>query len=765
LLTVAAGMTACDTTMQSLSSKTTQQQKSNVRISVTPDGASIMSGSQLQLSALVQDTSNTAVSWSASAGTISRSGLYSAPSVQGAQTVMVVATSVASPSSHASTTISVTPKVALTIAAQQLPNAFSGLSYSAALSAAGGVAPYQWSISSGVLPHGLQFNRSGVISGSATQIGTFQFTVGLKDTAAAQAAHAFSLTVWPNSTGNFDGPAELPRVYLHTALADTPAAGKTIQVNAGGNLQSALNSASCGDTIELQAGTTFSGTFKLPQKNCDDSHWIILRTGTPDSELPPEGTRITPCYAGVASLPGRPDFHCALPHNALAKIAFVGTGGSGPISFAAGANHYRVLGLEITRVTSDASVSNLASPENRSPADHIIFDRVWMHGTAQSETTRGLYLAGTTYISVIDSYFSDFHCVAITGACSDAQAIGGGLGDIAGGPYKIVNNFLEASGQSILFGGGGATTTPADIEIRHNHMYKPMIWKPDQPGFVGGISGKPFIVKNLFELKNAERVLFEGNILENVWSGFSQQGFAILITPKNPNTCPTCKVQDITLRYNWVAHMGGAMQIANVASDTGALATAGERYSIHDLLFDDIDQGKYGGFGMLAMIISNAPKLRDVWLDHITAFPSRTLLNIGGRAGETKIAGFVFRNSIVGAGESQITSTGGGATNCASLQPQASAIVANCFQDPNFTNNVIVGAQGPWPSHNSSPGRYSDVGFVNFNNGNGGDYHLCQGPKQPDSCKGRSKYLKAGTDGKDPGANIDAIEAAIAGVR
>jgi hypothetical protein len=54
------------------------------------------------------------------------------------------------------------------------------------------------------------------------------------------------------------------------------------------------------------------------------------------------------------------------------------------------------------------------------------------------------------------------------------------------------------------------------------------------------------------------------------------------------------------------------------------------------------------------------------------------------------------------------------------------------------------------------------VGFVNFNNGNGGDYRLCKA-KEPPSCKGPSKYLKAGTDGKDLGADIDAIATATAG--
>jgi hypothetical protein len=294
-----------------------------------------------------------------------------------------------------------------------------------------------------------------------------------------------------------------------------------------------------------------------------------------------------------------------------------------------------------------------------------------------------------------------------------------------------------------------------------------MIWKPDQPGFAGGSSGKPFIVKNSFELKNAQRVLLEGNILENVWGGFSQQGFAIVLTPKNqsPNVCPVCRVQDITLRYNRVAHTGGGIQIANVLSDTKGASTAGERYSIHDMLFEDIDQRKYGGFGMFALIMSMTPKLRDISIVHITAFAPKVLFGLGGTAGEPKVAGFVFRNSIVGAGERQLTSTGGGPINCAGQQPHPLAMVASCFQDAAFTNNVIVGARGAWPAHNATPGQFADVGFVNFNNGNGGDYRLCRGPRQPDPCQRASKYLKTGADGKDPGADMDAIEGATAGVR
>ena len=39
--------------------------------------------------------------------------------------------------------------------------------------------------------------------------------------------------------------------------------GKMISVNAGGNLQTAIDQANPGDVIELQAGATFTGNFTL----------------------------------------------------------------------------------------------------------------------------------------------------------------------------------------------------------------------------------------------------------------------------------------------------------------------------------------------------------------------------------------------------------------------------------------------------------------------------------------------------------------------
>lgn len=568
-----------------------------------------------------------------------------------------------------------------------------------------------------------------------------------------------------NANSHFDGPAELPRVYIDSSLSATPAPGKTVLVHAGENPSQVVERASCGDTIELQAGATFD-KLALPAKQCDDSHWVIIRTSAPDSKLPPEGTRLTPCYAGVASLPSRPAFRCSSTENVLAKIEFNGRGGSGPVILESGANHYRLIGLEVTRAQSSGPVYNLIGPA-KGTADHLIFDRMWIHGTPQNETVRGVMLAHVRYAAVVDSYFSDFHCVAKTGACVDSQAIAGGAGDDPMGPFKIVDNFLEAAAESIEFGGSEATVTPTDIEIRRNHMFKPMIWMKGQPGFIGGADGNPFIVKNLFELKNAQRVLFDGNILEYSWGGFSQTGFGILLTPKNQaigprNVCPSCIVTDVTIRNSRISHVGSGFQIANAISSNGGVAKDGGRYSIHDVVVDDINPDLYNGFGAFAQIsmtpgASNSPPLHDVRLDHVTAFPAKSVFIIGGPSSGPRMPSLSITNSIFFMGTDAIATTGGGAEkNCSarSRNRPAESVFRDCFSPFVFQHNLIIGGSGEWPKENKTPKNAAEVGFVSYKDGRGGDYRLSS----------TSKFKGAASDEKDAGADIDAITRATMGV-
>jgi len=738
-----------------------------VSVEISPASVTIASGANYQFLALVSNANTPAVTWKASGGAITSAGLFTAPKVNTSTTFHLVATSVADPTVTASAMVNVdkaapppTTATALSLTSTALPEATEGTPYAAGLQASGGTTPYFWRIS-GSLPSGFSFNaRQGAISGITSQSGAFAMIASVTDAAGHTASQKLTLSVSASSTGNFDGPAELPRAYVNSSLADTPAPGTVHFVSTPAALQSALNSAKCGDTISLTAGATFTGSFVFPGKACDDKHWIIVRTSADDSALPAEGRRLTPCYAGISSLPGRPALNCASTQNVLPKL-FMPTKGNGPIIFASGANHYRLMGLEITRAAGTGLVYALASIVNGGTANNLILDRVWMHGTAQDDTNRGFWLQGSTYVSVVDSSLTDFHCVSKTGGCTDSQTIAGGLGSGLMGPYKISGNFLEASGENILFGGGAATATPADIEISRNHFFKPLTWLRGQPGFVGGTDGNPFLVKNLLELKNAQRVLVESNIMEDSWGGFSQAGFGILITPKNQlatngsNVCPICQVTDVTIRNTTISHVGAGLQIANALAGTGA-PRDGQRYSIHDIVVDDIDGAKFDGPSELAQVSTSAgaPTLQNVTINHVTAFPSSHLFIVG--AFTTPMKNFVFTNSIVNAGTYPVWSTGGGLTNCAASNSPLTTLNA-CFTPYTFTSNAIISSttSAVWPSPNLLQASLSPVQFVNYNGGNGGDYHLLS----------TSPYKGKASDGKDPGADIDAVAAAIAGVR
>ena len=756
--------TGCQTMTSAAPASVGTTTATSMAIQVTPDSANLTSGSQLQFTALLKKTKDTAVRWSASAGTISTSGIFSAPPVSTPQTITVVAVG-SDPLSRGTATVLVAPAQKLEISTLSLPAAQSGAPYSSVLSAVGGKAPYQWAIQSGTLPSGLALNTiAGTISGSASEAGRFPFSVQVRDTSGNQVATALALTVAAVSNSNFDGPAELPRVYLQTSLAETPAPGKTTLVSTAADFQSALNSAICGDTIQLKAGATFSGAFVFPNKPCDSSHWVIVRTSSPDSSLPTEGNRITPCYAGVRSLPGRPALNCQSTQNVLARL-ILPNGPSGPVLFASGANHYRLIGLEITRAPGTGPISELVTPEPRASIDHIIIDRSWVHGTAQDETSRGVYFAGVTWGAVIDSFLTDFHCIARTGACTDSQAVVSGLGNLPSGLYKITNNFMEAAGENILFGGGEATVVPTDIEVRHNHLFKPLTWMQGQSGYVGGRDGNPFIVKNHFEIKNAQRVLFEGNIADYTWGGFSQQGYSLLLTPKNQagangsNVCPACLVADITIRYSKVSHTAAGMQIATVLSDNHGQASGGQRISVHDITFDDISSSTYQGDGAFILISNNwsSHVLQDVTINHVTGFgdPARPLALVGDHTDLPKISRLIVTNNILVG--SSVWSTGG-KTNCA-IHDIPIETLNTCFSSYTFSNNALIATSvkyppAKWPAGNFFPPNPEAVSFVSYQSANSGNYRLLPS----------SRYAHAGTDGKNLGADIDLLDAAIAGV-
>ena len=553
----------------------------------------------------------------------------------------------------------------------------------------------------------------------------------------------------PNFGAASDTVATLPTACFYTAMAATPSPGTVIGVSAGGNLQAAINSANCGDTITIQAGAVFSGTFTLPAKACDNQHWITIRTSAPNSSLPAEGTRLTPCYAGISSLPARPAYACTSAAKVMPQIL---AGGNQAFITASGANHYRLIGLEITHPAN----MPVAQPDTlvdisggTSLPHHVIVDRCWIHGLPTAFLKRGVKVDGS-YLAVIDSTITDVHAVGTA-----TQGIQSGTGI---GPLKLVNNFVEGGDSAIGFGGqSNPFGNPADVEIRRNHLFKPWSWQAGNSAYLG----YPFSAKVALESKNSNRVLIEANIMENTWGdqpgGPAQGGDGSIswLGPKNQSSsCPTCDVSDVTIRYNVVRHAGGGFYIFDSPSDTGAIALQASRYSIHDNQLDDISTSYSragSGNGILNRFLGSlqyAPP-SNVNVFHNTGFTTGTaVLSLNGTSAVPYV-GFSYSNNLESDGSY-------GILGCSGLL--GINVLSNCAPGYVWSTNVILGST-------SSLVNPSAVGFANYNNGNGGDYRLCQGPGVPAStCTAASPYVNAGSDGRDLGADIGTVKTMTAGV-
>ncbi|HVZ19897.1 MAG TPA: hypothetical protein VG871_02480 [Vicinamibacterales bacterium] len=251
------------------------------------------------------------------------------------------------------------------------------------------------------------------------------------------------------------------------------AQGATLTVCASGcqysGVQPAIDHAVGGDVILLRAGETFVGNITLRAKTTSNTSYITIRSDAPDSSLPPAGVRLIP--------PGKPGANVAagvLPR----LIGYGGDWKSTPVVRAEpGAHHYRLEFLDIDGVANVGYETlvrfgeNTSAQTSNSEAPYsLVLDRVYVHGHPTKGQKHGVVL-NSRYTDVLDSYISDIMGLA------DTQAIAGENG---AGPFRIVNNYLEATGENILFGGADPATpnlVPSDIDIRGNELEKPVSWQ------------------------------------------------------------------------------------------------------------------------------------------------------------------------------------------------------------------------------------------------------------------------------------------------
>ncbi|HKQ29735.1 MAG TPA: hypothetical protein VJS66_00475, partial [Burkholderiales bacterium] len=233
--------------------------------------------------------------------------------------------------------------------------------------------------------------------------------------------------------------------------------------------------------------------------------------------------------------------------------------------------------------------------------------------------------------TIINSHISDVKAVG-----QDSQAICGWNGP---GPYRIENNYLEGAGENVMFGGATPAIkdmVPADIEIRRNHFFKPLSWKIGEPGY----AGTPWTVKNLFELKNARRVLIAGNLFEHSWV-HGQDGFAILFTVRTEDDAvPWAVVEDVAFVNNVVRKSGSGINFIGIDDNSRRGDGRTRRVAIKNNLFDDIG-GKDWGAGRLFQLQNGT---QDIAIERNTGRQTEQIIWAGDAKPHSR---FLFANNAV----------------------------------------------------------------------------------------------------------------------
>ena len=471
--------------------------------------------------------------------------------------------------------------------------------------------------------------------------------------------------------------------------------GAILRVAAGQSLQAALNNARLGDTIVLQAGATFTGPFKLPNK--PGTGWIYV-VSSRLSYLPPPGTRVSP--ANAANMPK------ILAPNGLNALTTV-----------ANSHHFRFVGIELAPAPGTTLNYEVVAIGNfdTSPATlahHIVFDRCYVHGIPNSNDRRGIEMDGA-YVAVVDSYINGFQWAD---PVVDTQGL---WAFNTTGPLQIRNNYIEAATENVMFGGGDSRApalVPTSIEIRNNHFFKPLSL----------ISSTNYAVKNLLEFKAARRVWVAGNIFENNPLK-SQTGFALLITPRNLGKAPWTVTSDIAIVDNRFINVGCGFNVAGWDDLHKSLMTA--RILVRDNIVGVT--GLNGADGRAFQFIAGGS---DYTITHNTIINSATTPNSTIALADSKrgkISNLVFTNNLSTHTAYGFFGSGVG---------EGTRALNTFFTNWTFSGNALVARPaGYYPGGNFFPATVTSVRFVNYA---GGNYALA----------GNSPYSKAATDGTAIGA-------------
>jgi hypothetical protein len=241
-------------------------------------------------------------------------------------------------------------------------------------------------------------------------------------------------------------------------------------------------------------------------------------------------------------------------------------------------------------------------------------------------------------------------------------------------------------------------------------------------------------------LKNAQDVIIEGNVFENIWVA-DQTGYPIVFTPRDQGgKAPWTIVQRITFQYNVVRHAAGGVNI--LGTDDLAPSQRTNNITVRHNVFDDLNSATWGA-GSRPFMIGAGPDA--VTVDHntiISTDPQVVWLYGGTSTAPTAVTNAALTNNVAAHNTYGI----GGSNFGTGLT------VINAYLPGGIVSgNVLAGGSASrYPAGNYFPTVAAwQAGFVDYA---AGDYRLTAS----------SPYKNAATDGADLGADIAKVKAATA---
>lgn len=227
----------------------------------------------------------------------------------------------------------------LVLAPSTLPDGTRTVAYSNVLTASGGTAPYSYAVTAGALPGGLTLTTGGVLSGTPTATGSFNFSVTATD----------------SSTGT--GPYTAVRAYTMAVADAAPVASNSVHTVAYGSANNTV-------PLSLSGGPVASLAITTPA-----AHGAAVVSGTTIQYTPTAGYAGSDSFAYTATNPSGTSAPATVTLTvspptlvvspSTAQTATVGTAYSRTFTWSGGAAPYTNLqvqnlpaGLSVTATTA-----------------------------------------------------------------------------------------------------------------------------------------------------------------------------------------------------------------------------------------------------------------------------------------------------------------------------------------------------------------------------------------------------------------------------